>query len=205
MSVALSSPATRTGPGRTEIGRGAFTLLLAGFLLLCFPQVLAGLKTFVYRDFGLFSYPLAYHWRESFWAGELPLWNPYSNCGLPFLAQWNTMVLYPLSLVYVLLPLPWSLNFFCLFHLFMAGLGMYVLARNWTGSSLGGAIAGTAFAFNGMTLCALMWPAIVAALAWMPWVVLISTRAFREGGRALLLAALAGAMQMLTGAPEVIL
>ena len=206
MSTAVSNPPSETRSVRAGIGTPQFALLLGVFLLLCFPEVLAGLKTFVYRDFGLFGYPLAYHWRESFWAGELPLWNPYSNCGLPFLAQWNTMVLYPLSLIYVLLPLPWSLNFFCLFHLFLAGLGMYVLARNWTGSPLGAAIAGTAFAFNGLSLCALMWPNNVSALGWMPWVVLTATRAFRDGGcRTLASAALVGAMQVLTGAPEVIL
>ena len=56
--------------------------------------------------------------RESFWRGEMPLWNPYNNCGLPFLAQWNTLALYPGSLFYLLLPLSWALGVFCLLHLF---------------------------------------------------------------------------------------
>ena len=170
-----------------------------------FAGVLCGGQTFVHRDFGLFGYPVAQYHRDCFWRGELPLWNPLNNLGLPFLAQWNTLVLYPPSLLYLLLPLPWSLNFFCLAHLFWAGLGMYFLAGHWTGNRLAAALAGTAFACNGLTLNALMWPNNIAALGWMPWVIWLVEAGWRKGGRALWLGALVGALQMLAGAPEIIL
>jgi len=110
-----------------------FGILLALLILATFPQVLPGLETFVIRDYGFFAYPLAHFQQECFRHGELPLWDPYNNCGVPFLAQWNTMPLYPPSLIYLLLPLPWSLGFFCLLHLWFAGFGMFFLARRWTG------------------------------------------------------------------------
>lgn len=182
-----------------------FALVLALLVVVSFAGVVFGWQTFVHRDFGLFGYPVAQHHRDCFWRGELPLWNPFNNCGLPFLAQWNTMVLYPPTLLYLLLPLPWSLNFFCLVHLFGAGLGMYVLAERWTGNRLAGALAGTAFAFNGLTLNALMWPNNIAALAGMPWVIWLVEAGWRKGGRSLWIGALVGAVQMLTGAPEIIL
>src|SRR5258708_26419124 len=84
-------------------------------------------------------------------------------------------------------------------------MGMYFLGHCWSGSRLGAALAGVAFAFNGLTWRALLWPNNIAALGWMPWVVLAVEEAWRQGGRAVILAALAGAMQMLTGAPEIIL
>src|SRR5882672_7223549 len=71
-----------------------FAGLLGVLMVVSFPQVMAGLETFYYGDFGQFSYPLAYYHRESFWRGEMPLWNPLNNCGAPFLAQWNTLTLY---------------------------------------------------------------------------------------------------------------
>ena len=182
-----------------------FAALLALLIAACFPNVISGLETFYYRDFGVFGYPLAVFHKEAFWRGEIPLWNPYNDCGLPFLAQWNTLTLYPLSLIYLLLPLPWSLDIFCLAHLFLAGMGMYFLAHRWTGSRLAAALGGVAFAYNGLTWHSLMWPNDIAALGWMPWVVLAADGAWREGGRRIVLAALAGAMQMLCGAPEVIL
>lgn len=181
-----------------------FALLLALLILATFPQVLLGLETFVIRDYGFFAYPLAHFQRECFWHGELPLWDPYNNCGVPFLAQWNTMPLYPPSLIYLLLPLPWSLGFFCLLHLWFAGFGMFFLARRWTGNSFAAAFAGVAFAFNGLTLNLLMWPSHIATLSWMPWVVLAVELAWREGGQKIILAAFIGALQMLAGGPEII-
>jgi hypothetical protein len=159
----------------------------------------------VVRDYGFFAYPLAHFQQECFRHGELPLWDPYNNCGVPFLAQWNTMPLYPPTLIYLLLPLQWSLSFFCLLHLWLAGFGMYFLARRWTaGNSFAAAFAGVAFAFNGLTLNLLMWPSHIATLSWMPWVVLAVELAWREGGRKIILAAFAGALQMLAGGPEII-
>ena len=181
-----------------------FALLLALLILATFPQVLLGLETFVIRDYGFFAYPLAHFQRECFWHGELPLWDPYNNCGMPFLAQWNTMPLYPPSLIYLLLPLQWSLGFFCLLHLWFAGFGMFFLARRWTGNSFAAAFAGVAFAFNGLTLNLLMWPSHIATLSWMPWVVLAVELAWREGGQKIILAAFIGALQMLAGGPEII-
>ncbi|MGA2178377.1 MAG: YfhO family protein [Verrucomicrobiota bacterium] len=214
-----------------------FALLLALLIFAAFPQVLPGLETFVIRDFGFFAYPLAHFQQECFRHGEMPLWDPYNNCGVPFLAQWNTLPLYPPSLIYLLLPLQWSLGFFCLLHLWFAGFGMFFLARRWTGlrraealsvfdvcnawpvsaqlsgkeatatqagNSFAAAFAGVAFAFNGLTLNLLMWPSHIATLSWMPWVVLAVELAWREGGQKIILAAFAGALQMLAGGPEII-
>ena len=133
----------------------------------------------------MFSYPVAFFHRQCFWRGELPLWNPLSHCGVPFLAQWNTLTLYPLSLIYLLLPLTWSLSFFCLAHLFWGGLGMYFLAQRWTNHRLAAGLAGVIFSFNGLTLNFLMWPSHVATFSWLPWVLWLGQRAWREGGKAL--------------------
>ena len=184
---------------------GRFIALLALFIIIFFPDVVLGARTFIFRDYGLFGYPVAFHHRESFWRGEVPLWNPLNDCGVPFLAQWNTIVLYPGSLFYLLLPLSWSLGVFCLAHLLVAGLGMYFLACRWTGNRLAASVAGLGYAFSGFTLSCLMWPHCMASLSWMPFVVLTVERAWREGGRFVIAAAVTGALQMLAGPPEFIL
>ena len=128
---------TQPAPGRVEaaaepaeawLGPGRFALLLAALVFVCFPGVVLGSATFFYRDFAIFGYPLAFYHREAFYSGRVPLWNPLNNCGLPFLAQWNTLTLYPLSLIYLLFPLSWSLGVFSLLHQFLGGLGLYFLA-----------------------------------------------------------------------------
>jgi hypothetical protein len=182
-----------------------FAALLAVLVCISWPGILLGLQTFVYRDFGFYCVPVAHYLKECFWHGQLPLWNSLSYCGEPFLAQWNTQVLYPPILFYLLLPLPWSLNVFCLLHLFLGGLGMFLLAREWAQSSFGAAMAGIIFAFSGLMLGSLLWPATIPALAWMPWVIRFTTRGWHEGGRMLVLAAVTGALQMLSGGVEVVL
>jgi hypothetical protein len=157
-----------------------FGILLAVLICATFPQVIAGWETFVARDYGFFAYPLAHFQRDCFWRGEIPFWDPYNNCGVPFLAQWNTMALYPPALIYLLLPLPWSLGFFSLLHLWFGGMGMYWLARRWTKNDFAAAFAGTVFAFNGLTLNLLTWPSHTATFAWMPWVVLAVELAWRD-------------------------
>ncbi len=181
-----------------------FGIFLALLIFAAFPQVILGIETFVARDYGFFAYPLAHFQKECFWRGELPFWNPYNNCGVPFLAQWNTMPLYPPALIYLTLPLTWSLSFFSLLHLWFAGLGMFFLARRWTGNSAAAAFAGAAFAFNGFTLNLLMWPSHIATFSWLPWVMLAVESAWREGGKKIPVAAFAGTMQMLAGGPETI-
>ena len=181
-----------------------FAALLAALVFASWPDVMLGDASFVLRDFSVFGYPIAHYHRECFWRGELPLWNPLNNGGLPFLAQWNTMTLYPGSLCYLLMPLPWSLGIFMLLHLWLGGLGAYAVARRWTGQNFPAAVAGVAYAFHGLTQQSLMWPNNIAALGLLPWVVLTVETGVREGGRKLVVAALIGALQMLTGAPEVI-
>ena len=182
-----------------------FALILGLLVIAAFPHVIIGRRTFAARDFGYFGYPLAHYFRESFWRGEIPLWNSLNNCGIPFLAQWNTQVLYPPAIFYLLFPLSWSLGIFCLLHLWLGGMGMYALARRWTGNPFAAAVAGIAFAFNGLMLNSVLWPATIPGLGWMPWVVLFVERGCRAGGKSLISAAAIGALQMLSGAVEVIM
>jgi len=147
-----------------------FALLLAVLVAAAWPDVPLGTGSFGLRDFSVFGYPLAHYHRECFWRGELPLWNPLNHCGLPFLAQWNTLTLYPGALLYLPPPLPWSLGLFMLVHLWLGGLGAYAVARRWTGHELAAAVAGVAYAFHGLVQQSLMWPNNLAAFALLPWV-----------------------------------
>jgi len=184
---------------------GRFAAILGVLIIVAFPEVVTGRRTFVFGDYGLFDYPLAYYRRQSFWRGEIPLWNPLSECGLPFVAQWNPSTFYPLSLIYLVFPFPVSLGYYSLAHLYLAGLGMYILASTVTSNRFAGSVAGVAFAFSGLGLNCLMRPHDVASLAWMPWVLYFVMRAWRLGGRAVAQAVVVGTMQMLVGMPEIIL
>lgn len=194
------SPGRELAPWLTPLRFAGLVVLL---LLVAYPKVLLGFDSFYYRDYGVLGYPCIYYHHAAFWRGELPLWNPLSNCGTPFLAQWGTMALYPFSLFYLVFPLPWSLTYFCFGHLLLGSLGIYVLTFRWTRSRLAAGLAGTIYVFNGVTFSCLAWPNYLVALGWMPWVILGAERAWSKGGRAVAIAAVIAGLQLLAGVPEV--
>ena len=180
-----------------------FLLVLAAVVLAAFPKVALGLTTFFFHDYGALGYPGAVFFQQSIFHGELPLWNPYSHCGVPFLAQMGSW--YPFNWLCVLLPLPWSSNFSVLAHLILGGAGMYALARRWDMDGFAASFAGFAYAFNGVALSCFQWGNYIASLGWLPWVVLAVTEAWRNGGRWLAIAAVVSALQVLTATPELTL
>ncbi len=181
----------------------SFLLLLAAALLASFPQVVLGLHTFFYRDFGALGYPGAVFTRDSLLRGQWPLWNPYSHCGVPWLAQMGQW--YPIGWLCYFLPLPWSENFSMLAHLCFGGFGMFWLLQRWNLGPFAATFAAFAFVFNGVTFSCLQWGNYIASLAWLPWILGTVTEAWRSGGRRLPLAASAAAMQVLTATPEITL
>ena len=204
-AVTPPDPSTPRGASTPWVTPARFAVFLLILLGASFPAVLSGSKSFWYSDFSAMALPVAQHLQSSFWQGEWPLWNPLSNCGAPFLAQWGTLACYPFSLLFAVAPLPWSLNLFALGHIFLGGMGMFCLLRRWTAHPGSAAVAGVAYAFNGVSLSCLVWPNYTVALGWLPWLVLTARPAWLEGGRRLIAPVVIGGLQMLTGAPELIL
>lgn len=181
-----------------------FILIISICLFTAFPEVITGIATFVFRDYGIFSYPNAYYLRQSFWRGEIPFWNPLNSCGIPFLAQWNTQVLYPFSFFYLILPLEWSLTMSNLLHQLFGGIGAYILLFMISKSRLGAAVGATIYTFNGLTMNCIMWQSTIAALGWAPWFIAAIYLSITKS-KPLWRAVVAGGMQILAGSPEITL
>jgi hypothetical protein len=180
-------------------------LLLLSAYAAAFPQVFLGSQTFFCRDYGSYSYPVAVYAKNALLHGSLPLWNPYSLNGIPFFAQWSPMVLYPPTLIYLILPTWYGLPLFMFVHLALGGVGMWQLLLNLTGKSQPAALAGFSFGFSGLPLSLLCWPAHCAAYGLAPWVILAMLwMAENPDSRRLAVAALATALQLFTGSPEII-
>lgn len=190
---------------RTDIAAVVFLLLLGvGFTL---PAIVAGGILGRYPSDGT---RLLYFIREflltSLHDGRLPLWNPYTYFGAPFLAdiQWGT--LYPPNLAFALLPVDLAYNLFVGLHLALAGVSMFALARCWNLPAVPALIAGMAFMLSGRLVT---WASggavnILSATAWLPLVVLCFDRALtarpaRFWGA---LTALVLGLQILSGHPQ---
>ncbi len=80
----------------------------AGLALLFFSPLLLGLATFPDGDFTHHFLPFQLFQQRELLAGRLPLWNPYTYAGHPFLADVQAAVFYPISNLLLGLTLPWQ-------------------------------------------------------------------------------------------------
>ena len=157
-----------------------------------------------------------YAWKrfivESLRDRELPLWNPYILAGVPFLAAGQHSAMYPVSVLFYLLPIPLAYGWFAAAHLFLAGLFTYVLARTLRVGRVGSALSAATFMFSGFMVIRNVFPMIVAAAVWLPLIMAsierIARRAEENDVKAIGylpdvgLGALAVGMSFLAGHPE---
>ncbi|NOZ71604.1 MAG: oligosaccharide flippase family protein, partial [Chloroflexi bacterium] len=180
----------------SELRRDAWALLLLFLLpLLWFGPVILGDKTLIpadniyqyepwlhyaaekgvetphnalLSDLVLENYPWKLLIREGLSERQLPLWNPYLFTGLPFLAAGQHSALFPLSIVYYVLPLSTAFGVFTWLILALAGMSMYVFARVLRVGRAGSLFAGIAYMFSGFFVGSVVFPMMIAGAAWLP-------------------------------------
>ncbi|MFO7323275.1 MAG: YfhO family protein [Chloroflexota bacterium] len=148
--------------------------------------------------------------------GEIPLWNPYNNSGLPFIADTQAAVFYPprlLTIAAARLAGGWSyhaLELEMTFHVLAYSLLMYAFARRLTlrqpGSVFAGFIAAVIAGYSGFTTgYPLLQLALLEAAIWLPLGalgVLEATREQRVRWPWLLVTGLALGLSWLAGHPQ---
>ena len=114
-------------------------------------------------------------------SGRLPLWNPYAGCGAPHLANAQSGIFDPVHLIAYLGTLPDAFAWMAAFRLWIAGLGMYWLAREWNLGFAGRWFAGLTFPFCGFLIVWLQYPVTPAAI-WLPWLLWATQRLLNRPG-----------------------
>jgi hypothetical protein len=175
-----------------------FVLVLAFNPDLAFRgMVLGGYDTFVY------FHPLRAYFAQAVAEGRLPLWNPNTFLGVPFLANPQSAVFYPGTWLFALVAVPHAYVANFLGHVFIAGASLYAFAR-WLGlGRLGSLIGGCSFAFSGFLSGQAGHINQVSVAAWLPLVALALGLAL-DGGRPWALTLLVGGLvlQLLAGHPQ---
>lgn len=111
--------------------------------------------------------------RTSLANGELPLWNPYLFAGVPFLAAGQHSALYPFSLIYYILPLESAYGWFTVIQLWLAGILMYAFLRSIGLGRFAALIGGIAYQLNSFFIASAVFPMIIAAAIWLPFLLLM--------------------------------
>ena len=119
--------------------------------------------------------------RASLRRGRLPLWNDLAGCGAPLLANGQSAVFDPFHAIAYLGRLPEAHAWMAAARLWMAGLGMFLLARSWGFGAWGRWFAGLVFPFCGFLVGWLLFP-VTSVAVWLPWLFLASDRVLESPG-----------------------
>jgi hypothetical protein len=223
----LSSPvATSTVERPAPLGLRRWRALLPDLSAVLLLLVLPGLyfwrlftpylpdqMTLAEGDFNVEFFPLTRAIAAVVRGGDLPLWNPWSDGGQPLLADPQAAIWYPLNWV-----LPWlvtghdgqslvALEAHTAWHLCLAGLSMYALARHVIGSRLGSLVAALTFSYSGLMVSyPIQQVPILRTAVWMPLLLLCLIRAFEQRSvRWAVIGALLLAVDIFAGHPQLLL
>ena len=108
---------------------------------------------------------------------QIPLWNPMTFGGHPFLAEAGSRLGYPPLVLLSLLSDPvWMHDLYVVMHVFAAGMAMFAFMRELRAGAGGALLAGVAWAFSSYTLGAIMLEMFAAPAALLPLVLLCLRR-----------------------------
>lgn len=142
--------------------------------------------------------------RSELRAGRWPFWNPHQSSGATYWSNGQSAPLFPLHLLFTLLPLELGFVLLPWLRVAIGALGTFFLARELGIGRAGAAMSAVVYPLSGRLVSFLLFP-MANALCLVPWVFLAVERLAageRSGKRAwTLLAALAG-LQLLAGHPE---
>jgi len=174
-------------------------------VLFTFSGLLSSDRIPTYRDLLFFVLPFKEFLAEHLRRGQIPLWNPYTFLGTPFLASFQSGVFYPPSAL-LIVPFPLGFNLFLLAHYLIALGGIWCLLRSRDLGLAASAIGSLTFVVGGYLVSMLNVTNHLQSGVWAPWVMFLWIRYVATGRTSLLLTlTLVVAAQLLGGSPESLL
>lgn len=139
-------------------------------------------------------------------SGRLPLWNPYTFSGCPFVGNPLPGVFYPLDLPVLVLPLERFFACYYALHCFLGAAAMYAWVFRSTGCSRAGVVAGLGWSWCGYISTNIFWgfiTGLTSVAVYLPLGMLCLDIWFERPGRRAFagLAAVLG-VQILAGHPQ---
>jgi hypothetical protein len=121
-------------------------------------------------DLASFLYPMYGFASQSLKAGHLPLWNPYLFSGMPFAADIQSGLFYPLNLLFELAGSfsYTSMQGLAVVHYVLGGVFAYLLARSLNVTRPGAMIAGLVWMWSGFMVAQLGHLNMVEVAVWLP-------------------------------------
>jgi hypothetical protein len=154
-------------------------------------------------DMATSYYPRRVLLSEMWKSGSLLLWNPYSFCGSPFVADVQVGVFYPVNWPLLFVHPYRQFGLFLFFHFAWGGIGLFLLLRRLGVSPIAACGAGCAFLLSEYFVKRVGMPTFPAAASWVPWLLLLAERIlWRPSIGNGLLIGIAAALTFLAGQPQ---
>lgn len=203
----MGEPSNEKRVDRKALGLAAAAL--AALCVLVCGHILFARGRLVLSDRGADLAMQFVHWRAfgfgELRAGNLALWNPYVFGGMPYLAGFQSALLYPPNVLYLFFSLPHAINAGIVLHLLLCGAFMYLWAVSRGLHPLAAFMAGVALVFGGahyLHVYAGHLPNL-CTMAWVPLLFLALDRLFDARRWAWWwVAVFAVTMQVLAGHPQ---
>jgi len=116
--------------GLQSLSRGRAALILAAVTLAMFADVLFWPGERILSQAGTDISHQFLHWRQfavdQLRSGNLPLWNPHLFSGAPFFGGFQSALLYPPNLLFLILPLGKAINAVVALHIFLLGFFLHL-------------------------------------------------------------------------------
>jgi hypothetical protein len=184
------------------------SLFFAAVLAATLFPVLAGSRSFFSYDLFYEHLPIWSEVQRDLSAGTSPFWLDGFFMGHPLAFTQEAPVFYPLTVPLLLTgaPVHRLADAFSLMHLWLAGLGGFLLVRFLTNARIAPLFGGLAYMLSARTLQSVMWPNAVAVTALLPFLLLgiglLAVERYRAG---LLLTAASGGLALLAARPHSLL
>lgn len=111
--------------------------------------------------------------------GEIPLWNPYNFSGSPLLANHQSSVFYPLSIVFLFFPTPVAWTIMAVLQHLFSSVFMYLYLRKIGLSLLAGILSSISFSYSLFFTAFSQYITIGHTVMWLP-LILWSIENLRE-------------------------
>ncbi len=112
--------------------------------------------------------------------GRFPLWNPYNFSGAPLLANYQSQVFYPLTILYFIFPQITAWTILVILQPILGSLFMYLFVKEIGISTAGALLASILFNFSGFANVWMEFNTIWHTILWLPFLLYLIERAIKQ-------------------------
>ncbi len=171
--------------------------------ILFLSGTLTSSYTFFMRDLTYLFHPWRSLSAQFLEGGKMPLWNAYALGGMPFLANGQSSILYPGTILFHLFNFALALKIFYAAHYALMAYGVFILVRKLGLPVWAAFAAAILYAYNGYALTRLEFLSILGCMLWLPWSLIFLTEIERSRSLSLAGLSLCWLFSFFSGFPQV--